>query len=71
MSIISLIAELMPRKASQLKSFRYKYLRHPFDNWQYFSVEAEDQTNADKAAIERFTDLFNNHFTTMTTFHSA
>ena len=62
-------AGFVPRRTPRPKSFRYKYLRHPFDDWQYFSVSAKDQDEANRSAIQRFTEMFNYHLTVMTTFH--
>lgn len=52
-------------------TFRYKYLRHPFDNTQHFSVQAADQATADKLAIERFAGMLKTRQTVMTEFWPA
>lgn len=52
-------------------TFNYKYLRHPFDDFQYFSVKASDQPSADELAVERFTEMFRGRLTVMTEFWPA
>ena len=46
--------------------FWYKYQRHPFDDAQYFKIEAESQAEADKKAIAHFEALFKAGHTVMT-----
>lgn len=57
--------------APRLLTFRYMYLRHPFDDAQYFSVQAANQAVADKLAIECFNNMFNNHQTVTVEFWRA
>lgn len=50
--------------------YKYKYQRHPFDDWQFFSVEeAVNQEEANVKAVDRFTHLFENKQTVMTVFY--
>ncbi len=55
----------------KMRSFRYKYQRHPFDEWQYFAVNALTQTDADVKAKDRFQQLFKHQQTVMTEFFRA
>ena len=55
----------------RLQTFRYKYLRYPFDNAQYFSVQAADQAVADKLAVDQYTTMFNNRQTVLRNFWPA
>lgn len=55
----------------RLPTFRYKYLRNPFDTFQYFSIQAADQEAANKLAIDRFTEMFENRQTVMREFWPA
>lgn len=55
----------------RLPTFRYKYLRNPFDTFQYFSVQAADQEAANELAIDRFTEMFKDGWTVMREFWPA
>ena len=55
----------------RLPTFCYKYLRHPFDDPQYFSVHAADKVAADRLAVEQYTTMFNNHQTVLLNFWPA
>ena len=54
---------------SRSREFRYGYLRHPFDNMQYFTVTALDQKVADAKAQKHFVQLFEEGKTVTTTFY--
>ncbi len=49
--------------------YQYKYQRHPFDGWQYFTVEAPDCDTAELMAAAHFTTLFNDGVTVMVEFY--
>ena len=50
-------------------NFTYKYQRHPFDDCQYFTVQAANQEEANAFAIEKFTEFFNSGKTIMNVFY--
>ena len=58
---------MLPRQ----ETFRYKYLRHPFDNAQHFSVLATAEHIADRLAKERFAELFRVGHTVTLEFYRA
>lgn len=38
--------------------FKYRYQRHPFDEWQFLSVEAPSQEQADAMAKRLYRQMF-------------
>lgn len=58
---------VLPRQ----ETFRYEYLRYPFDDPQYFSIVATAQSVADRLAKEQFTELFKTGQTVMIEFSRA
>jgi hypothetical protein len=70
--MLRLIALLLGRDTTpRLPTFRYKYLRHPFDDMQFFSVEAADQAAADTLAVAKYTAMFSNRQTVLREFWAA
>jgi hypothetical protein len=72
MNLFSRIASLLSQRSPRPRSFRYKYLIYPFDDrWQYFSVLANDQSEADTLAMLEFNKMFIDGHTVMDIFHRA
>ena len=59
--------EKKPKKP-KLINFTYGYLRHPFDDKQFFYVDAPDQASADESARQIYTNFFNERHTVTTEF---
>lgn len=53
------------------RSFTYVYKRHPLDDAQYFSVNAESQGEANKLASEKFQQMFQDGHVVTTNFYSV
>lgn len=53
------------------RGFRYAYQAHPFDDANYFWIDADTQEAADEAAKQKFGELFRNRQTIMTEFWAA
>jgi hypothetical protein len=55
----------------KLQTFKYKYQRNPFDEAQYFTIKAADQTSANEIAKAKFEELFRDRQTVMPEFYSV
>jgi hypothetical protein len=51
------------------RKFRFKFKRHPFDDWQFFEVFATDKEAASRLAEETFRDLSARGQTVMRAFY--
>ncbi len=56
---------------SDNKEYRYQYLKFPFDDWQYFSVQAPNPEAADRLARVEFESMFNRRVTVMYEYYRA
>ena len=52
-----------------MKTYKYSYQRFPFDSDQYFTIEANNPTEADQLAKEKFTKMFEERTTIMIKFY--
>lgn len=67
----NLIPSVDPRLSDDtvLKEWEYKYLRHPFDDPQFFSVFAKTSTDANKLAQEKYLKIFESRGTVLKEFY--
>jgi|GEM_PF-6681818 len=67
----SLVKLLFPEKKERVEKFKYKYQRHPFDDWNFFQILAIDQKEADEKATTEFGKIFLSRETVLTRFYRA
>jgi hypothetical protein len=63
-----LLSALFPPRPPAAPRFWYTWQAHPFDDPQYFHVDAATKEEADTLAMKRFTGMFDRGETVMTEF---